>query len=228
MRGKILLIEDEDDLRMVLGDRLRKEGCIVACAADGEEGHRMATELPFDLIILDLMLPKKNGLIVCEEIRKAGLTTPVLMVTARSQTSDMVTGLKIGADDYLTKPFNMDELAARVEALLRRGPNPFVPSTSVFDFGSVRVDLAAAKVTRDRQFVNLSIREFQLLRYFLEHPGTTLSREELLERVWGYRIGIFSRTVDMYVAKLRKKLEADPTRPQFFLTVEKLGYKFKT
>jgi len=227
MRGNVLFVEDEEALRMTVGDRLRKEGYAVESAANGEEGFVKATQLPFDLIILDVMLPKKSGFDVCRDIREAGLITPILMLTARGQTSDKVNGLKIGADDYVTKPFNMQELMARVEALLRRAPIRPAAQAAVSEFGSIHVDLTGTEATRDGKTVNLSAREFQLLRYFIEHRGATLSRDELLKQVWGYSADMYTRTVDVHVASLRQKLEDDPKQPQFILTVQGLGYKFK-
>jgi two-component system alkaline phosphatase synthesis response regulator PhoP len=227
MRGNVLFVEDEEALQMTVGDRLRNEGLAVEYASDGDEGFEKATQLPFDLIILDIMLPKKSGFDVCKDIRDAGLITPILMLTARGQTSDKVSGLKIGADDYVTKPFNMLELMARVEALLRRAPIRPAVQTGVFDFGSIHVDLMGTEATRDGTVVNLSAREFQLLRYLVEHRGVTLSREELLKQVWGYSANIYTRTVDVHVASLRQKLEDDPKQPKFILTVQGLGYKFK-
>ena len=223
----ILLVEDEYALRMTLGDRLRKEGYVVDCAADGEEGFAKATQLPFDLIILDVMLPKRDGLEVCRDIRGSGLITPVMMLTARGRTSEKVNGLKIGADDYVTKPFKMPEILARVEALLRRAPTRPAASHAVSEFGRIRVDDRGTEVVRDGKVINLSAREFQLLRFFLENKGMTLSREDLLTRVWGYSASMFTRTVDVHVASLRHKLEDDPRQPRFFLTVQGLGYKFK-
>ena len=227
MRANVLFVEDEEALRMTVGDRLRNEGYTVECAADGDEGFEKATQIPFDLIILDVMLPSKSGFDVCRDIRQAGLITPILMLTARGQTSDKVNGLKIGADDYVTKPFNMLELMARVEALLRRAPSRPVAQTVAFDFGSIHVDLVGTEATRNGEIVNLSAREFQLLRYFIEHRGATLSREELLKQVWGYSADTYTRTVDVHVASLRQKLEEDPKQPKFILTVQRLGYKFK-
>jgi two-component system alkaline phosphatase synthesis response regulator PhoP len=232
MQPNILYVEDEKALRMTVGDRLRNEGYNVDFAADGEEGLRKATSLPFDLIILDLMLPGRDGFSVCAEIRKAGLITPILMLTARSQTKDKVKGLKTGADDYVTKPFHMQELMARVEALLRRIPANAEPHGgqaipgSVDQFGTIRIDRRGTAVTRDGEAINLSAREFQLLKYFVDHPGTTLSREELLTEVWGYSVSTFTRTVDVHVASLRQKLEPDPRQPRYILTVQRLGYKF--
>ena len=227
MRANVLFVEDEEALRMTVGDRLRNEGYAVECAADGDEGFEKATQIPFDLIILDVMLPHKSGFVVCRDIRQAGLITPILMLTARGQTSDKVNGLKIGADDYVTKPFNMLELMARVEALLRRAPSRPVVQTGGVDFGSIHVDLVGTEATRNGEVVNLSAREFQLLRYFIEHRGATLSREELLKQVWGYSADMYTRTVDVHVASLRQKLEDDPKQPKFILTVQGLGYKFK-
>jgi two-component system alkaline phosphatase synthesis response regulator PhoP len=223
----ILLIEDEEALRMTLGDRLRNEGYVVACATDGDEGFEKATLLPFDLILLDVLLPRRHGFAVCRDIRQAGLVTPILMLTALGQIADKVAGLKIGADDYVTKPFNMQELMARVEALLRRAPIRPAINPGLFQFGSIRIDLRGTEVTRDGTVVNLSAREFQLLRYFIEHSGATLSREELLTQVWGYSEKMFTRTVDVHVASLRQKLETDPKQPRVLLTVQGLGYKFK-
>ncbi|HYR84211.1 MAG TPA: response regulator transcription factor [Terriglobia bacterium] len=226
MNPNILFVEDEEALRMTVGDLLRKEGYAVDYAADGDDGLQKATTLPFDLIILDVMLPGRHGFVICEEIRRAGLITPILMLTARSRTEDKVKGLRTGADDYVTKPFNMQELLARVEALLRRTPsNPDV-HTGIDHFGPIRIDRRGTSVTREGIAVNLSAREFQLLRYFVDHPGATLSRKELLTQVWGYSAGAFTRTVDVHVASLRQKLETDPRQPRFILTIPRLGYKF--
>ena len=227
MRDTILLVEDEEALRMTVGDRLRKEGYVVEYAVNGIEAFEKASLLPLDLIILDIMLPGRSGFEVCRAIREAGLITPILMLTARGQTADKVTGLKIGADDYVTKPFDMRELVARVEALLRRAPSRPATQAEMCYFGSVRVDLRGTEVTREGRIVGLSAREFQLLRYFIEHPGATLSRDELLKEVWGYNANIFTRTVDVHVASLRQKLENDPKQPKFILTVQGLGYKFR-
>ena len=228
MHASVLLVEDEEALRMTLGDRLRNEGFVVEFAADGEEGFQKATRLPFDLIVLDVKLPGRNGFLVCRDIRQAGLITPILMLTALSETMDKVAGLKIGADDYVTKPFDMRELMARVEALLRRAPNVPAIGAAIHEFGAVRVDLRATEAMRDGTAVHLSAREFQLLRYFLEHPGIALSRGELLKEVWGYSAKTFTRTVDVHVASLRQKIESDPRRPKYLLTVQGLGYRFKS
>src|SRR5690242_5026967 len=225
MNENILVVEDEQDLRMTLSDRLESEGFAVDCAHDGVEGYNKATNGTFDLIILDVGLPRRNGFDVCRDIRQAGLITPVLMLTARGQTVDKVLGLKIGADDYVTKPFEMLELMARVEALLRRAPTK-PASREVYQFGPIRIDVRGTEVTKDGKSVNLSAREFQLLRYFVEHPGKTISRDELLRDVWGYSTETFTRTVDVHIASLRQKLEHDPKQPHLILTVQGLGYKF--
>lgn len=224
MSRRILLVEDEPGLVLALRDRLRNEGYEVETAQDGQEGHDRAAASPFDLIILDIMLPRKSGFDVCRDLRQRGVTTPVLMLTARGQTIDKVLGLKIGADDYMTKPFEMMELLARVEALMRRATTAH--SASMHEFDGVRVDFVRTEVTRDGKPVQLSAKEFQLLRYFLEHRGATLSREQLLSEVWGYGSAPSTRTVDVHVAWLRQKLEPDPKQPQFILTVHGLGYRF--
>jgi two-component system, OmpR family, alkaline phosphatase synthesis response regulator PhoP len=226
MDERILLVEDEQALCMTLTDRLHSEGYETDSARDGEQGFRRATEGAYDLIILDVMLPKRSGFDVCRDIRAAGLITPILMLTARSQTVDKVVGLKLGADDYLTKPFEMMELLARVEALLRRAPSRPAESGAVYEVGPLRVDVRGTEVRREGKPVNLSAREFQLLRYFLEHRGATLSRDEILREVWGYNTETFTRTVDVHVASLRQKLGDDPRQPSFIVTVPGLGYKF--
>ena len=225
MNDTILLVEDEEALRMTLSDRLRGEGYMVDFAADGDQGFDKATTLPFDLIILDIMLPRRNGFDLCRDIRQAGLATPILLLTARGQTAEKVVGLKLGADDYVTKPFDTLELMARIEALLRRAP--VRAGQELYQFGSVRVDVRGTQVTRDGTPVSLSAREFQLLRYFIEHAGVTLSRDDILREVWGYEAGTFTRTVDVHIASLRQKLEKAPKKPALIVTVPGIGYKFQ-
>lgn len=222
---KILLVEDEPGLVVTLSDRLRNEGYDVETASDGKQALGRASAGDVDLIILDVMLPFKSGLDVCRDLRSQNVTIPILMLTARSQIVDKVVGLKLGADDYLTKPFDMLELLARVEALLRR-PAPSGASNSAYQSGTLRVDFKSTTVWRDTQKVMLSAREFQLLRYFIEHRGETISREELLKNVWGYESTPNTRTVDVHVAWLRQKLEDDPKHPRLILTVQGLGYRF--
>jgi two-component system, OmpR family, alkaline phosphatase synthesis response regulator PhoP len=224
MPGRILVVEDEEAIRMTLEDRLQSEGYTVEFAVDGEQGFKKAIRGGFDLILLDIMLPKKNGFDVCRDIRMAGVVVPILMLTARSQVVDKVLGLKIGADDYMTKPFDAMELMARIEALLRRGSAP--AASGVQTFGTLRIDFRGTAVTRDGKVVPLSAREFQLLRYLVEHPGTTLSRDVLLKEVWAYSTEALTRTVDVHVASLRQKLEKDPKKPSLIITVPGLGYKF--
>ena len=223
---RILLVEDEPSLVLTLSDRLVSEGYRVATAGDGEEALTRAEAGGFDLIILDVLLPRKNGFDVCRDLRQRGVDTPVLMLTARSQVVDRVVGLKLGADDYLTKPFEMIELLARVEALLRRGRSPLSPSAEAYSFGNVQVDFRRAEVRRDGQPLSLSALELRLLRHFIENRGLVLTRDELLDRVWGYDAAAVTRTVDVHVASLRQKIEPNPSRPQHIVTVHRLGYKF--
>ena len=225
MHETILIVEDEQALRATLTDRLRGEGYVVDTAADGQEAYDKACNLPFDLIILDLMLPVRSGFDVCRDIRQAGLATPVLVLTARTQTVDKVVGLKLGADDYVTKPFEAAELMARIEALLRRAPRTHV-GQGTHQFGSITVDVRRAEVTKDGKQVYLTAREFQLLRYFIERTGSTIPRSELLRSVWGYDSETFTRTVDTHVGSLRQKLEDNPKVPELLVTVPGVGYKF--
>ena len=223
MSRRVLIVEDEAALRLGLSDRLESEGYEVAAAADGEEGFALARGGGFDLIVLDVMLPGKSGFDVCRDLRREGVDTPVLMLTARGEVIDRVLGLKLGADDYLTKPFETAELLARIEALLRRS-RPDVEG-GVFAFGEVRVDFRGVEVTRAGEPIELSALEFRLLRHLIEHRGEVLGRDRLLDEVWGYGADVYSRTVDQHVATLRRKIEADPHRPRHIVTVRGLGYK---
>jgi len=231
MNKHILIVEDENELCMTLGDRLRSEGYVVDFALDGKAGLEKGTHLPFDLIILDIMLPFRSGLDVCTEIRRAGLTTPILLLTARSQTVEKVIGLKLGADDYVTKPFDTSELMARVEALLRRSPSKGEPAgrsgSETYRIGQIVLDTRRARVTNHGEPVTLTAREFHLLRYLVENQGVNISRDELLEQVWGQKSGTLTRTVDMHVASLRQKLESSPKNPQMIITVPGIGYRFQ-
>jgi len=222
---RILLIEDEAGLVLTLTDRLSREGYAVDSAVDGESGLARASAEPFDLLLLDLMLPRMSGFDVCRELRKRGVGAPVIMLTARGQVVDKVVGLKLGADDYVTKPFEMAELLARIEANLRRAPAAPHPAEG-YAFGDIRIDFRKAEAMRAGQPIELSAREFQLLRYFVEHRGDTLSREELLNEVWGYNAMPSTRTVDVHVAWLRQKVEPNSRHPQFILTIHGMGYKF--
>jgi len=222
---RILLVEDEPGLVLTLRDRLTREGYGVDTSADGESGLERAAGEAFDLVLLDVMLPRLGGFDVLKELRKRGVDTPVIMLTARGQVVDKVVGLKLGADDYVTKPFEMVELLARIEAKLRRAPLTPHPSEG-FQFDGVRIDFRRAEVTREGAPIELSAREFQLLKYFVEHRGATLTREELLNEVWGYHSMPSTRTVDVHVAWLRQKIEPNPRHPQYILTVHGMGYKF--
>ena len=227
MKKRILLIEDEPGLVLTLSDRLRSEGYEVESALEGGSGIELATSEPFDLIILDLMLPDMSGFDVCRDLRQQKVQIPILMLTARAQVEDKVVGLKLGADDYLTKPFETIELMARIEALLRRSAAaPVTSATGVYEFGQVKVDFPSAEVTRDGVPVELSAREFHLLSYLIENRGLLLTRDELLNNVWGYDAMPSTRTVDVHVSWLRQKVEANPRHPQFILTVHGRGYKF--
>ena len=222
---RILLVEDEPGLVLTLTDRLVREGYSVESSGDGESGLERAAGEAFDLILLDVMLPRLGGFDVLRELRQRGCQTPVIMLTARGQVVDKVVGLKLGADDYVTKPFEMVELLARIEAKLRRAPAPAQPVDG-YQFGDVRIDFRRAEVTRSGEPIELSAREFQLLKYFVEHRGATLTREELLNEVWGYNAMPSTRTVDVHVAWLRQKIEPNSRHPQYVLTVHGMGYKF--
>ncbi|MFN0112879.1 MAG: response regulator transcription factor [Blastocatellia bacterium] len=233
MSKRILLVEDEPGLVLTLTDRLTSEGYQVESIRDGQTGlERASTAVggeAFDAIILDVMLPRKNGFDVCRDLRQRNVTTPILMLTARGQLVDKVVGLKLGADDYLTKPFEMMELLARVEALLRRAatvPAPAISATETYQFDSIKIDFRRAEVERDGVKIELSAKEFQLLRYFIEHREATLSRDELLNEVWGYDAMPTTRTVDVHVAWLRQKLEPNPRHPVYIQTIHGMGYKF--
>jgi two-component system alkaline phosphatase synthesis response regulator PhoP len=224
-KRRILLVEDEPGLVITLTDRLKSEGYDVGIASDGPSGFRLATTDRWDLILLDVMLPGANGFDVVRDVRQKGVTTPVIMLTARGQIVDKVLGLKLGADDYLTKPFDMLELVARIEAQLRRAKTTS-PGAHQYRFGDVVVDVRKAEVTRAGIVLDLSAREFLLLKYFLEHREATLTRDELLNEVWGYHSMPSTRTVDVHVAWLRQKIEPNVRHPQYIHTVHGMGYKF--
>ena len=226
MTHQILLVEDEPGLVMTLSDRLRGEGHRVEEAEDGATGLEKALSGAYDLVILDVMLPRKNGFEVCRAIRDNGKHMPILMLTARGQVVDKVVGLQLGADDYLTKPFDMMELVARVGALLRRAEPRTASDTESFEFGAVRVDFRRGEALRAGRRVTLSAREFQLVRYLIDRRGEIVSRDQLLQEVWGYNALPETRTVDVHMAWLRRKLEDNPRCPEYFLTVRGMGYKF--
>lgn len=223
MTPHLLLVEDEEAIALPLRDRLIRNGYTVEVASDGLTALDRASSETFQLILLDIQLPGKSGLDVCRDLRQRGIQTPILMLTAFGETTDKVLGLKLGADDYLAKPFDNAELLARIEALLRRAtPAP----SSTLKFGPLCIDLRAATVQLDKQLVSLSAKEFQLLAYFAARPGMMITREELLQEVWGYDPGMSTRTVDVHIGWLRQKLEQDPKNPTLFVTRIGLGYQF--
>jgi two-component system alkaline phosphatase synthesis response regulator PhoP len=226
MSSRILLVEDEPALALTLSDLLAGEGYTVDTAADGKTGFERALREPWDLIILDVMLPGLSGLDVCRELRQHGKDTAILMLTARSQLTDRVVGLKLGADDYLTKPFEPPELLARVEALLRRIRKDKLRPVVRFEFADIAIDFESAEVRKGGAPVPLAAKELELLRYLVDHRGKVVSREELLEAVWEYQPGVSSRTIDVHVAWLRQKLEDNPGNPRHIHTVRGVGYRF--
>jgi len=228
MNRKILLVEDEEDLSLTFADRLENEGYAVEAVMDGETAVEMGVNGSYDLIILDVMLPRKNGFDVCRDLRQKNITIPILMLTAKGETIDKVIGLKLGADDYLTKPFEITEMLARVEALLRRSPLSTTSQNSPdqYSFDSITVDLRRTEVCREKQLVEMTAKEFKLLQYFITHRGVTISRDELLDAVWGYNTTPSSRTVDVHINWLRQKIEPNPENPRYILTVHGFGYKF--
>jgi two-component system alkaline phosphatase synthesis response regulator PhoP len=221
---RILIVEDDPAMSVALRDGFEFEKYTVEMAADGEEGLRLATRGDHDLIILDVMLPKKSGLDVCKELRKNGSSTPVIMLTARGQEIDKIVGLKLGADDYVTKPFSFMELLARVEAVLRRASR--ASAGDEYAFGDVTLDFRTYQATKSAASIELTPREFRILRYFIDHADEVVSRESLLNHVWGYDSSAFTRTVDTHMARLRQKIEDVPSEPRHLITVHRVGYKF--
>lgn len=227
-KGRVLIVEDNPDLAFGLRNNLEIEGYEVAVAEDGPTGLARALEWKPDLVILDIMLPGMDGHRVLRTLRDARFTAPVLMLTARGEESDKVRGLRSGADDYVTKPFGVLELLARVEALLRRTRGGGAGANGAPEgFGGVRVDRAARAVTRQGALVQLAPMEYDLLIALLDRHGAVVSRNELMRKVWGYDESIVSRTVDTHVVELRRKLEEDPAKPQHILTVRKAGYRLQ-
>jgi two-component system alkaline phosphatase synthesis response regulator PhoP len=226
VKAHILLIEDEPGLVVTLTDRLRAEGYDVTSSRHGDEGYELARGGCGDLILLDLMLPGRSGLDICRDLRREGINTPILMLTARNLLTDKVVGLKLGADDYLVKPFESMELLARIEALLRRAARSDDSPGSLFNFGEIRVDFDRGVVTRGDTEVDLSAREFALLEYFIGNRRRILTREEILNEVWGYDAAPYTRTVDVHVAGLRQKLECEPGNPRYIITIHGRGYRF--
>jgi len=231
--NRILVVEDEPAILRGLQDNLRIEGFDVVTASDGETGYKHAIEAKPDLIVLDLMLPKMSGYEICRKLRASGVNTPILILTARGEEADRVLGLDLGADDYVTKPFSIRELLARVRALLRRvqpvastaaGTAP--ESIQQLQFGSVTLDFQKYEATKDGNPVDLTRKEFGIVRFLAARPDIVVGRDELLNEVWGYDSYPTTRTVDNHIASLRAKLEPDPANPRHFLTVHGVGYKF--
>ena len=222
---KVLVVEDDDSMAVALKDGFAYEGFQVTVARDGAEGLTLARAGKLDLMILDVMLPKMNGLDVCRELRKEGNQVPIIMLTARGQEIDKVLGLKLGADDYVTKPFGFLELMARVEALLRRVSGRDM-QVETYQFGDVKVNFKRGEASKGGDMLELTLREFRLLRYFIEHRGEFVGRDQLLDAVWDYDHAPLTRTVDMHVAKLRRKVEDTVADPRWIVTVHRAGYKF--
>jgi len=227
MTAHVLIVEDDEAMSIALRDGFQYEGYSVTVAKDGEAGLQLATAGSPDLILLDVMLPKMTGLDICRHLRGGGSAVPIIMLTARGQEIDKVLGLKLGADDYITKPFGFMELLARAEAVLRRSHPAAAPAAlEVYRFGEVSVDFRRHEAHRAGEPIDLSPREFQLLAFFIQHRGEVITREKLLDTVWDYNSIPFTRTVDMHIAKLRKKIEDNPSDPRHIVTVHRLGYKF--
>ena len=222
---RILIIEDDPAISKGLTDVLKEEHYEVVTEEDGEKGFKFAQNENIALIILDLMLPSKNGIEICSELRKKGINTPILMLTSKKEEMDKVLGLEVGADDYLTKPFSVRELLARIKALLRR-KQELVKDIEEYSFGSVHIDFKKQTALKNNKPIELSTTEFKILKYFIEHEGEVVTRDNLLDKVWGYDVFPTSRTVDNYILSLRKQIEDNPSEPKHLLTVPKAGYKF--
>jgi two-component system alkaline phosphatase synthesis response regulator PhoP len=225
MNSRILLVEDEPGLVLTISDLLTAEGYEVHSASDGEAGLAKAAGHQFDLIILDIMLPKKTGFDVCRELRQKGIDSAIIMLTAKTQIIDRVVGLKLGADDYVAKPFDPAELLARVEALLRRVRKEKRIAVRSFRFSDVEVDFERSEARKGGQPISLAAKEFQLLRYLVNHRDRVVPREEILQKVWEYDSEVSSRTIDVHVGWLRRKLD-NPQNPQHIQTVRGKGYRF--
>lgn len=220
----VLIIEDDPTMLIGLKDNFEFKGYKVVTAADGEKGLNAALNAKPDLILLDIMLPKINGYEICRLVREQKLTMPIIMLTAKGEESDIVLGLNLGADDYVTKPFSIKELLARAAAFLRRAKKE---TEDVHEFGGLRLDLAARRLTRKTKEIELSPKEFNLLEYFVKKPGRALTRDEILNAVWGYDCVVTSRSIDRFVTTLRNKIEPDPARPIFIHTIRQIGYRFE-
>jgi DNA-binding response OmpR family regulator len=221
----ILIIEDDPAISMGLKENLKAEGYKVECEENGESGYKSATDSNPDLIILDLMLPGKDGLEICRDLRKAGNNVPILMLTSKKEEMDKVLGLEMGADDYVTKPFSLRELEARIKALLRRRLE-VEKDIDKFGFGDVMLDFKRMEALKGKLQVKLSLKEFEIMKYFIKHEGEVISRDKLLDEVWGYDTYPTTRTVDNFILMIRKKLEDNPSVPEHIMTFHSAGYKF--
>jgi two-component system alkaline phosphatase synthesis response regulator PhoP len=224
-KERLLVVEDEEVIRVLLEDDLSMEGYDVATAGNGETALSMAGNQAYDLIILDVMLPGKDGFQVCRELRESGVGTPILMLTAKSLEIDKVLGLELGADDYVTKPFSPKELVARIRAILRRRAAP-PENTERYHFGDVEVDFKKFETRRRGEPLDLTAREYSLLRFLIENRDRAVDRFEILEEIWGEEADVFPRTVDSHIANLRKKIEEDPASPRHIVGVRSVGYRF--
>jgi DNA-binding response OmpR family regulator len=220
---RILVVEDEANIAMALEDDLKKEGYEVEIVRDGDTACCRAREAAFDLILLDVMLPRKDGFDVCRDLRRARLQTPILMLTAKTQEAEKVLGFELGADDYVTKPYSPRELRARIKALLRRAA---ADHPEVYRFGDVEVDFLRYEVRRSGQAIEITPTEFKLLAAFVRHPGRVLTRDQLLDEVWGHGVFVTDRVVDNQITNLRKKIEPVPSKPRYLFNVRGVGYRF--
>lgn len=222
---KILIVEDEPNMRLGLKDNLEFEGFEVEIAEDGEAGLNKILNNNYDLVIMDVMMPKMSGFDVCKNVRKAGLSTPIILLTAKGEEIDKVLGLELGADDYVTKPFSLRELLARVKAILRRSENFNISENKLVTIGKLEVDFNGYKATSDKKDIQMSHKEFEILHFLWKKRNTTVSRDNLLTEIWGYDETPTTRTVDNFILKLRQKIEVDPNHPKIILTVHGVGYK---
>jgi two-component system alkaline phosphatase synthesis response regulator PhoP len=231
MKNKILIVEDDDAIVLGLENILRDEGYETHSATSGQDGYRLAKEIAPDLMILDIMLPGMSGLEICKRIRDEGMKIPVIMLTAKAEENDKVFGLELGADDYMTKPFSVRELIARVKAHLRREAFATAAGAGAlpdeFKFGDIVVNLKRHEVTKAGEHQDLTHREFLLLEYFIRHRGELLTRDRLLDDIWGYEVYPTTRTVDTHVRRLRKHIEPEPEKPRYIKTIHSAGYIFE-
>ncbi len=223
----MLIVDDDTDVRFALQDYFELNGYTVSVAADGSEAITALTESSdFDIALLDVMLPDKTGFEILQEIQSHGIETPILMLTARGEQESVLKGFGLGADDYVTKPFNVDELAARIRAILQRTQPPSATPMTIYTIGDVEINFSTHEATKDGEPISFTALEFEILRYLIEHKGETVSRKQLLRDVWNIPQDIVTRTIDRHMASIRKKIEPDPTDPQFIETVYGTGYRF--